>query len=504
MTKKTRGAYEEFLGLIRQIYDLGQATSVIGWDQHTNLPPKAAPMRAAQLATLTGIVHDWMVAPRLHELLGTLEAAAGELDADATVNVREIRRLVNRARKIPRDLVTEITKTESLSQQHWVAARQKSDFAHFAPWLEKILALKLQEAEALGYEKTPYNALLDAFEPQTTADEIAGVFEALRPRLVEIVRAIGDSGVTPKREYVRRAFPIDRQREFGLWIIRRLGFDMQAGRVDTSPHPFTSGDIFDVRLTTRYDERFLPMSLFGLIHEAGHGMYDQGLDPEHQSTPRAMAVSSGIHESQSRMWENLVARSLPFWQFAFPYFQAFFPDQTGDMKLEEWYAAVNDVRPSLIRVEADEVTYNLHIILRFEIERALVEKRISVSDLPGVWNEKMQEYLGVTPPNDGEGVLQDIHWSMGLFGYFPSYALGNLYAAQFFACAREAIPELIDRIGAGDFAPLKSWLNHKIHRRGRTYRAPELVQEVTGKPLSADYLIDHLRGKFGPLYGKWS
>ena len=336
-----------------------------------------------------------------------------------------------------------------------------------------------------------------------TSAEIDRIFSDLRPRLVEIAERITASGIAPRREIVRRHFPRQQQEQFGLWAIRKMGFDMTRGRVDTAPHPFTSGGHGDTRLTLRYDENYIPGTLFGLIHEAGHGLYDQGLDPQHQGTPRGSDVSLGIHESQSRMWENLVGRSLPFWKFAFPYLQAFFPEQTRDVSVEEWYASVNDVRASHIRVEADEVTYNLHIILRFEIEKALMEGSIQVSDLPGLWNAKMKEYLGVTPQNDAEGVLQDVHWSMGLVGYFPTYALGNLYAAQLFHAAQQQVPDLLARIEAGEFRALLEWLNGKIHRPGMTYRATEQIEEVTGEAPNADYLIAHLRSKFGPLYGGW-
>jgi carboxypeptidase Taq len=501
VTDAMRKTYDEFIQLTREIYYLQSAEGVLSWDQQTMMPPQGAALRASQLAALTGIVHDRVTDARLVDLLSELETAGAELDEDARVNVREMRRLCDRARKIPRELGQEISRTQVLSQQNWIAARAKSDFPVFAPWLEKMVDLKRQEAEALGYEKSPYDPLLDQYEPHATSAEIDALFKNLRPRLVEIVKAIADSGIQPKREIVRRSFPVEQQKQFGLWAIRKMGFDFSRGRVDTAAHPMTIGNLTDVRLTMRFDENYIPGTLFGLIHEAGHGMYEQGFDPAHAGTPRATQTSLGIHESQSRMWENLIGRSLSFWKHAFPYLQAFFPEQTEDISMEDWYAAINDVRPSLIRVEADEVTYNLHIILRFEIEKSLLEGAIPVRDLPALWNEKMKEYLGIVPENDAQGVLQDIHWSLGLIGYFPTYTLGNLYAAQLFNAARETIPNLPQRIEAGDFLALKEWLNEKIHRPGQTYRAPKLVEVVTGKPPDPEYLLTHLGEKFSQLYG---
>ncbi len=504
MVDSTRQAYERFLGAIREIFHLRGAGSLLSWDQQTLMPPKAAPMRAAQLEVLSGLVHDKTTDPALLDLLARLEATSGELDDDARVTIREMRRVVDRARRIPRALVQEITSTQALSQQHWLAAREASDFAHFAPWLERILKLKRRQAEALGFEQTPYDPLLDEYEPHSSTAEVAAVFAALKPRLTEIAGAIADSGLQPRRELLTRRFPIEKQRAFGEWLLRRMGYDFEAGRLDTAHHPFTVGSVWDVRVTTRYREDFLPMALFATMHEGGHALYEQGFDSRHIGTPLASAASLGIHESQSRLWENFVGRSLAFWEFAFPYLQAFFPEVTEDVTLEDWYPAVNDVRPSPIRVEADEVTYNLHIILRFELEQALIEGRLRVADLPAAWNEGLRDLLNIEPADDTEGVLQDIHWAMGLFGYFPTYALGNLYAAQFFEAAGRELRELQEQIARGDLAPLKDWTNERIHRPGQTHRAAELVEVVTGEPLNADHLITHLRRKFSPLYGGWA
>jgi len=504
MSGRTLRAYEEFLGRIRELHHLHSAVAMLNWDQQTYMPSKAAPLRAGQLEALAGVIHERTTAPRLLALLDELTAAGEELDDGGRIDVRETRRVVERTRRVPRELVQEISRTQPLAQQHWLAAREQADFALFAPWLEKMVALKRRVAEALGYEQTPYDPLLDEYEPGATAAEVDRVLTALRPRLVAMTRAIADSSLEPRRELLERSFPLDGQQAFSAWLLRQMGYDFTAGRLDVAPHPFTIGNLWDVRITTRYRADRITQSIFATLHEGGHALYEQGFDPAHLGTPRASAASLGIHESQSRMWENLVGRSLAFWEFAFPFLQAFFPDQTRDVTLEDWYPAINDVRPTCIRVEADEVTYNLHIILRFELERALIEGRLPVADLPGAWNEGLRELLGVEPPDDRQGVLQDIHWAMGLFGYFPTYALGNLYAAQLFETATREVPDLMGRLTRGDLLSLKSWANERIHRPGQEHRPVDLIRGVTGEEPSVEHLISHLRRKYSPLYGGWA
>jgi carboxypeptidase Taq len=504
MSGETLRAQEEFLVRIRELYHLHGAVATLNWDQHTHMPSKAAPLRAGQLEALAGVIHERTTDPRLVALLDELSDAGEKLDAGERVDVRETRRIVDRALRVPRELVREISRTQPLAQQHWLAAREKTDFGLFAPWLEKMITLKRRVAEALGYEQTPYDPLLDEYEPHVTTAQVDRILTALRPRLVEIARTIADSGLAPRRELLERTYPLEGQQAFGAWLLRHIGYDFAAGRIDVAPHPFTIGNLWDVRITTRYRPDRVAQSIFATLHEGGHALYEQGFDPARLGTPRAAAASQGIHESQSRLWENLVGRSLAFWEYAFPFFQAFFPDQTQGVTLEDWYRAVNDVRPSCIRVEADEVTYNLHIILRFELERALIEGRLRIADLPAAWNEGMREFLGVEPSDDREGVLQDVHWAMGLFGYFPTYALGNLYAAQFFETALREMPDLMERLARGDLLSLKSWANERIHRPGQTERSADLVKVVTGEEPSAEYLISHLRRKYSPLYGGWA
>jgi carboxypeptidase Taq len=423
-------------------------------------------------------------------------------DGDAAVMAREIGRIYDREVKIPQSLVEEITRVTTLAQGIWAEARAKSDFSAFKPWLQKVIDLMKQEAEAVGYKDDPYNAMLDVYEPGATVASIEKIFTPLRVELVALLEKIRGSGRSPDVGIITREYPVDRQEKFGKEAATAIGFDFTEGRLDITTHPFCSGiGPGDVRITTRYDAHHFPGAFFGILHEAGHGIYDQGLDPKHFGTPMGEMISLGIHESQSRMWENLVGRSRAFWTHFFPKAQETFPEALGNVSADAFYWAVNDVRPSLIRVEADEATYNLHILLRFEMERAFFSGNLKVDDIPAAWNEKFKSYFGLTPPDDAKGCLQDVHWSCGYIGYFPTYSLGNLYAAQFFAKAQKDLGDLHGQFAKGEFAALKNWLRQNIHRHGRRYRAGDLVERVTGQPLSSKPLIDYMTRKFGELYG---
>jgi len=370
------------------------------------------------------------------------------------------------------------------------------------PLLGKTFDLKRAQAEALGYEECPYDALLDDFEPGELTSNVGRVLADLRQALVPLVGAIADSRRRPDVSILSRRYPIEMQEWFSRDAAAKIGFDFCRGRLDVTAHPFCTGlGPHDCRITTRYDEHFFNTAFFGTLHEAGHGIYDQGLRTEWYGLPPAEAISLGIHESQSRLWENLVGRSRAFWQYFFPAAQQAFPAALGDEALDPFYFAINDVRPSLIRVEADEATYNLHILIRFELERALLAGHLPIDELPGAWNDKYVQYLGIRPANDAEGVLQDIHWSAGLVGYFPTYSLGNLYASQFFAQAEADTGALAPQFAQGEFEPLRHWLREKIHARGQCYSAAELVLRTTKKPLSHAPLMAHLRHKLAPLYG---
>lgn len=493
--------YETFVKRVQEISTANAIESLLDWDQETYMPKRAAVDRAEQAAFIAGLAHERLISDEFGKLIEQLEPQTKSDDATVATNVREMTRRHKRAVRLPTELVQEIARATALAKDVWAAARKAGDFAKFAPHLEKLLDLKRQVADRVGWNTEPYDALMDEFEPGAKAADIQTVFDKLKAELVPLVTAIAGAPRKPDTTLLARDCPRAAQEVFGKRVAEAMGFDFDAGRIDVSAHPFCSGrPPFDVRLTTRYDERYLPMSLFGTMHEAGHGLYEQGLDAAHRGTPMAQSVSLGIHESQSRMWENLVGRGREFWQFFFPALREAFPS-LANVALDDWYFAINTVRPSFIRVEADEVTYTLHIILRFNLERQLIAGKLAVKDVPAAWNAALQELLGITPSGDAEGCLQDIHWSLGIFGYFPTYALGNLYASQFFAAAGRAMPNLRNDIAAGKMRPLLDWLRTNIHRHGMRYRANELVKVVTGSELSHQPFVDYLNAKFRPLYG---
>lgn len=501
---RTDELYHELTQLLRQAAMLGSCSSVLSWDEQTFMPSGGATFRSEQLGLLAGLTHERATAPRIGELLAALEQSGdlGDPDGDRAVNVREARRSFDRATKLPRRLVEELSRTTTLAQQAWIKAREDSVFAEFLPWLEKMVALKREEAQAIGYGNgVAYDALLDDYEPGMTAAEVQRVFRPLRDELVSLVAAIQQSPRRPKSEILERHYPKTPQMVVAEAASKLIGFDFGRGRIDASAHPFCSGfGPGDCRLTTRYHDHHFPSAFFGVLHESGHGIYEQGLPADSFGLGIGQADSLGIHESQSRMWENFVGRSRAFWTYMYPTAQEAFPGALGQTAFEDFYFAINDVRPSFIRVEADEVTYNLHIMLRFEIEQLLIGGDLKPADVPGAWNEKFSQFFGLTVANDAQGCLQDIHWSAGLFGYFPTYALGNMYAAQFFEAARRDLGNVEADFAEGRFRPLKEWLTDRIHRHGKRYPAGRLVQVVTGSPLSHRPLIAHLRAKFGTLY----
>jgi carboxypeptidase Taq len=496
-------AYSELIQRSRDVAMLGSCGAVVGWDERTYMPRAAAGHRGNQMALLARLVHEMVTAPRIGELLSALEGTSLVADpaSDAGANVREIRRSYDRAVKLPRDLVEELARVTTEAQGAWQEARENNDYSRFQPWLERIVALKRREADAVGFKSNPYDALLDEFEPGATAAEITKLFAELRRDLVALVATIANSKKTPRLEILQREYAIDRQQFFGQSAAIALGFDFDAGRLDVTTHPFCTGiGPGDTRILTRYNPRFFSEAFFGILHETGHGLYEQNLPREHFGTPCGLACSFGIHESQSRLWENQVGRGRPFWEHFFPRLKQTFPAPLRDVALDDWYFAINDVQPSFIRVEADEATYNLHIILRFEIEQGLLTGDLKPADLPGAWNEQFQKMLGITPPTDAQGCLQDIHWSFGGIGYFPTYTLGNLYAAQFMAQAQHDLPALADDFRRGEFGRLKCWLNDSVYRHGQRYRPNELCRRVTGGMLDHLPFVAYLREKFEPLY----
>jgi carboxypeptidase Taq len=503
MSNDAAKLFEEVCQYARRTAMLASINETLGWDERTHLPPAGGDYRAEQSTLLAGLIHQRWIDPKFGEQLDEL---AGELkgtapDCDLAVVVRRLKRQRDKKVKLPQSLVEELARTAVLGQQAWQEARKNDDFASFRPLLERTFELKRQQAEALGYPQCPYDALLDDFEPEELIANVVKVLEGLREDLVPLVAKIQQSGRQPDTSVLHGNFPVDVQDRFGREAATAIGFDFTRGQLDVTAHPFccTLGPS-DCRITTHYDGQFFNSAFFSIMHESGHAIYEQGLPTQHYGLPLGEAVSLGIHESQSRLWENMVGRSRAFWTHFYPVAQQRFPAALGNVPLDAFHFAINDVRPSLIRIEADEATYNLHILIRFELERAMLDGDLQVADLPGAWNEKYDRYLGITPPNNRNGVLQDVHWSAGLIGYFPTYSLGNCYAAQFFAQAESDLGNLVASFAKGQFRPLFDWLRENVHRHGQRYSAAELVERATGRPLSARPLVEHLSAKMGSLY----
>lgn len=496
-------AYEELLRRASEAAVLNTCSALLQWEEQTYMPRGGVDHRGNQLALVAGLIHERRSDPRWGELLDAVEASdlVRDRESEAAVNARELRRVHNLATKLPRELVRETARTISHAVPAWTDARRASDFSIFLPWLEKIIELKRQEANCLGFSSVPYDALLDEYEPGATTNDIRALFESLRTPLVELVTRFANSKKVPNEGLLRRDYPIERQKIFVEWTAAALGFDFHRGRLDTTAHPFcTTLGPSDCRITTRYNTNDFSDAFFSVLHEVGHGLYEQGLGVAHFGTPMGEACSLGVHESQSRLWENAIGRGRPFWNYFFPMAHGIFPSALRDVSLDDFLFAVNTVRPSLNRVESDEVTYNLHILIRFELEQELIHGNLPAKELPTAWNQKYTEYLGVTPTNDREGCLQDIHWSEGLFGYFPTYTLGNLFAAQLVETLRESIPDLDTSCSRGEFRPILEWLREKVHRHGQRYRSRELVERVTGKSPSQAPLLRHLGRKFDEFY----
>jgi carboxypeptidase Taq len=495
--------YDDLIAKVTETSTLRSAMAVLGWDQRTKMPPGGVEQRSNQLALLARLVHERATSHEIGDLIAKCEADEALTDdphSDSAANLREIRRSYDRATKLPSDHVEESARTHAVAEHHWEQARAKKDFSLFEPWLAKNIELARRTAEFYGWgpDEEPWDALAEGFEPGMRAANVEAVFTPLRDRLQELVSDLVSARKPPTRIHDVE-LPIDAQMAFVTKIAEAIGFDLSRGRIDTTVHPFCSGTHpGDVRITTRFSSNKFFDSLAATMHETGHGIYEQGLLPGYNGTPLGRAASLGIHESQSRLWENFVGRSLAFWKWC----QPLVATELGvDLSAEEIYAGMNLVDPSFIRVEADEATYNLHIMVRFELERALMNGSLAAADVPHEWNRRYKEYLGVDVPDDALGCLQDVHWSGGSFGYFPTYTLGNLYAAQFFEKIREDIPDIDARFERGEFATLKTWLNENLHRHGARYVPSELCERLTGEPLSAEPLLRHLGSKLRPLYG---
>jgi carboxypeptidase Taq len=482
------------------IGDLRSAASLLAWDRQTYMPAGGVQGRAEQLASLARVGHEMLISSETGRLLK--KAGEREPDSDDAAFLRLARRQHDRAIRLPVRLVAETSRVTALAEQAWISARETSDWSLFAPHLEEVLALKSEEAGHLDSEH-PYDAMLDRYDPGASTKRLRIMFDELKTGIVPLVRAVSTRLDEDRAAPLSGRFDVSGQEEFGREVITRFGYDWSRGRQDRAVHPFciNFGDPGDVRITTRFDPKRLAVGLFATCHEAGHALYEQGVDASYSRTPLSGGVSMGVHESQSRLWENLVARSRPFWSFFHDSLRAAFPDVLEEVDLETIYRAVNAVRPSEIRTEADELTYDLHVLLRFELELAFFEGDLAVADLPQAWNSKMEEYLGIVPENDARGILQDTHWAIGYFGYFPSYTVGNVLSVQLFEAAVEARPEIMPQMARGDFDALLGWLRENIHRHGKKYEPDDLISHATGRPPHTTSYLRYLERKFGDLYG---
>ena len=495
-------AYEELLERLRDIDMVGQIGGLLGWDQEVLMPPKAAALRAEQLAWISKTGHERLTDPRIGELLSELEGRDGVDDVQAA-NVRLAREAYDKATKLPTDFVEEMAKHRSKSLVSWTEARAKDDFSIFRDNLAIAIDLARQKADYLGYDGVRYDALLDQYETGLTVARVDPLFAGLRDSVAPLVRAVVEKGERPDMSWVEgNSWSQPGQEALSQSVSEAIGFDFEAGRRDASTHPFCGGpNPDDVRWTTRYNESDPFGSLYGSMHETGHGTYEQGRRRDLDFQPAGEANGLGVHESQSRLWENQVGRSREFCEWALPLWQQYFPENMEGVSADELWQAVNLVEPSLIRVEADEATYNLHIMIRYEIEKQLISGELEVDDLPDAWDDMYEEFLGVRAPSRALGVLQDIHWSMGAFGYFPTYTLGNLYAAQLLTAARKDMPDHDENMRRGEFGPLLAWMRGRIHQRGSILEPAVLIEEVTGSPPSPDAFVDYLRDKVELLYG---
>lgn len=497
---------EKYNALLRRLQDvrnIERAGAVLGWDLETKMPPKGIMARASQLETLSRLAHQMFIDEETSQLLEDATAELSGIDDDSTEAsmLRVVRKDLEDAVKLPTEFVAQFTALTARAKRSWEHARAQNDFSIFQDDLARIIDMSRQKAEFIGYTENPYDALLYEYEPSLTSADVQAIFEGHKQDLIDLVAAITEVSERVDDSPVHQHFPIEKQREFGLMVARAIGYDFERGRLDESVHPFsTSFSKNDSRITTRYDDHWINPALFGTMHECGHSMYEQGVADTLEGTMLGSGTSLSVHESQSRTWENLVGRSRNFWEWAYPQLTDTFPAQFEGLSVDAFYKAINKVYPSFIRVEADECTYNLHIMVRFELEQSIIRGEIPVKAIPDAWNTKFKEYLGITPPNDAQGCLQDIHWSMGGFGYFSTYALGNLLGVQYYNQALKDVPSIPQDIRNGNFATLREWSNANIHQHGRKYGTKALTQRVTGSDIDSRPYIEYLKNKFSAIY----
>lgn len=494
---------EKLKELLGEVSDINRAASVLGWDQQVNMPPGGADARGQQLATLGKIAQEKFITDEVGRLIEDLkvEFSGADPTSDDAAMVRVAARNYDKAKRVPPEFVAETAVVSAKAFKAWLEAKGKSEFSIFQPHLEKVLDLTRKYISFFPPADHPYDTLLDDYEPGMKTAEVKEIFNALRPKQVELIKAIA-SAKQVKDDFLHKKYNEMKMMDFGVDVITQYGYDWSRGRQDKAPHPFeTTFSVNDVRITTRFEADNPTATLFSTMHESGHAMYEQGVNPAYERTPLSNGTSLAVHESQSRMWENLVGRSLPFWEHFYPAIKKAFPSQLDGVGVKAFYKAINKVEPSFIRVNADEATYNLHIMLRLELEIAMVEGKIAIKDLPEIWNTKMQEYLGTTPPNDAKGVLQDIHWSGGMIGYFSTYALGNLISAQLWEKINNDIHDLDDQIRKGNFSELLGWLRTNIHQHGQKFDPQVLVEKVTGSKITAEPYVRYLNKKYSEIYG---
>ncbi len=500
MGNSSKELYSAYCELMQKAADINYASAVLGWDQETYMPPKGAEARGRQLSTLAGQAHEILTSDKLEQLLKELSTKEDLNDTEKS-NVRLSLEDYEKNKKLSAAFVEELSKQTSECFNAWIEARRKNDFSVFAPSLSKMIGLKRKQADMYGYKAHPYDALLDDYEKDATVAMLDPIFSGIKEQLPPILEKI-KAAQQVDNSFFHQNFPKQKQWDFSIDVLKRMGFDFEAGRQDYSEHPFTTSFApSDVRITTRVDEDNYVSMLWSCIHEGGHGLYEQGLPEGQYGLPLGSPVSLGIHESQSRFWENCIGRSLDFWKFFYPQLQTYFPEQLKNVTIDALYKAANRVEPSLIRTEADEVTYHFHVMIRYEIEKQLIEGTLDTKDLPGKWNELYYKYLGVQPADDKTGVLQDVHWSHGSFGYFPTYTLGSFYAAQFYSQAQKDIKGLHQQVANGELKELLQWLREKVHIHVRRYNSEDLCERITGQKLDTSFFIRYVQEKFKGIYG---
>ncbi|MCD6013611.1 MAG: carboxypeptidase [Flavipsychrobacter sp.] len=492
--------YTEYVTIMQKAADLNYAAAVLGWDQETYMPPKGADYRGRQLATLATQAHEILTSDPFGKIVHQLAGMDG-LDDTQSANIRLSVEDYERNKKLPPAFVEELSRLTSESFNAWIASRRQNDFSVFLPLLTKMIALKRKQADLYGYKAHPYDALLDEYEKGATIAMLDPVFKGISEQLPILLDKI-KAAPQVSNDCFHRHFPKQQQWDFSIDVLKGMGFDLEAGRQDYSEHPFTTSFApADVRLTTRVDENNYASLLWSCIHEGGHGLYEQGLPGEQYGLPLGAAASLGIHESQSRFWENCIGRSLGYWKHYYPILQKYFPTQLSDITVEDFFKAANRIEPSFIRTEADELTYHFHVMIRYELEKALIQGSLNPKDLREQWNAHYNKYLGITPKDDKTGVLQDVHWSHGMFGYFPTYSLGSFYASQFFGQVQKDIPGLHEKIQKGELQPILQWLRNKVHQYGRRYTSEELCERITGTKLDPQFFIQYASKKYSQIYG---